>query len=236
MSLQRKILTIAVLVASMSSGLQAQGKYEINIGISNAGYYSLADRDILFGFSGEYAGMGIGGDYSYYDDWRESELKFWEEMTYNSTLYPSISIEMSYKLADSGFTKHLSLVGYAGFHVVGYERYNFVTNNWNDKRMAKRVDFLLGFRINYMRNRYFNMYSQFLLGYDWRDNCEYWTITDDYLRDGMRMSFQFTFIGVTAKIGSNLNILTELGYGTEYCLSYVPLLPGFRVGIGYNFK
>ncbi|MBR5936367.1 MAG: hypothetical protein IKZ89_09480, partial [Bacteroidaceae bacterium] len=64
---------------------EKKGDIDFNIGISTPGLYSLADY--AYGRNSFY----------YYDYYNLSNLS---KESYNSTLYPSISTELSYKLAD----------------------------------------------------------------------------------------------------------------------------------------
>ena len=103
MYLLKRLLVFILFAALIPVGLQAQeqkGDVDFNIGISTPGFYSLADIDVLKTPHEMYY-------YNYTND-----LGGLQTESYNSTLYPSISAEMTYKLADSGFFKRLSLAGY----------------------------------------------------------------------------------------------------------------------------
>ncbi len=76
--------------------IQAQekkGDIDFNIGLSTPGFYSLADYDFFKAPKEMYY-------YNYTND-----LGGLQTESYNSTLYPSFSAEITYKLADSGFFK-----------------------------------------------------------------------------------------------------------------------------------
>ena len=158
MSLHTKLLLAAILAFGIPYWVQAQEKqrkFEINVGVSSPGLHCRADRDIAdfeFHFEENYSSSDYS-DKQLYDIYIDS---------YKSTLYPGLSIEASYKPADSGFSKRLTLLGMAGLQMVDFEDFNISTNS-TCKETARRIDLLIGFRVNIINTSYFNMYSQFLL-------------------------------------------------------------------------
>ena len=159
--------------------------------------------------------------------------------SYRSTLYPSISVELSYKLAETGFFKRLSLAGMLGYHMVGFENFDPVTKQ-SKKETALRLDFLMGARLRIIDRPHFCMYSQAFLGKDFRNDCEYWTIANEFIGDGHeeKVDYQVTFLGFQVDLGkeSNLGFVTEFGYGYEYSLSQLfVFIPGIRAGVSYKF-
>ena len=157
-----------------------------------------------------------------------------------SPQYPSISAEMSYKLSDDGILRRWSLVGMAGLHFADYESINNVSKQ-SDKQTAIKADALLGVRFRIVEKSHLIMYSQALVGIDFRNGSDYWTVTDKNNRQSSnRPVYQLTFLGFRVKLGhrtSHLGFLTELGYGSEYALSesLIILSPGMRAGISYMF-
>ena len=96
---------------------EKKGDFEFNIGISTPGLYSIADTE-----NHHYVGYRALDFYPL----PSMELSDLNKESYNSTLYPSVSAELAYKLADSGFFKRLSLVGYTGLHVADYQDVNVI--------------------------------------------------------------------------------------------------------------
>ena len=233
MSLHTKLLLAAILAFGIPYWVQAQEKqrkFEINVGISSPGLHCRADRDIAgfeFHFEENYSSSNYS-DKQLYDLYLDS---------YKSTLYPGLSIEASYKLADSGFSKRLTLLGMAGLQMVDFEDFNISTNS-TCKETARRIDLLIGFRVNIINSSYFNMYSQFLLGGDICDKSSYWKIVEEKTDVEKGLPFQLTYLGFRAKIGrreSRLGVMVELGHGTMYSTSKFPLIPGVRTGVSYLF-
>ena len=220
------LFTLALLVLRPFA-VQAQeqkGDIDFNIGISMPGLYSLPDLE--YHTSAYY--------YNY------SNLSNLSKESYNSTLYPSISAELSYKLADEGFFKRLSVVGYAGLHVADYQDISVVPNTYDDVETAVKLDLLLGIRYHIINKKYFSMYTQAFLGGEIRNSCAYWDITGDEVYYGSlgdrSIRWQITYLGFRFKLGrSNVGLMTELGHGSEYCLSSIFVFPGIRAGVSYRF-
>ena len=234
MSLHRKFLMAIILSAVIPIWVQAQGKFEINFGISTPGLYSLTDWDLVTNDNDRYDWDAP----SYYHHVpEEKQLTYFDQQSYKSTLYPSVSVEISYKLADAGFFKRLSLVGFLGYHMVGFENSDPVTKTI-DKETARRLDFLLGVRLRIIDNPHFCMYSQALLGKDLSNDCEYWSIANEFVRDGHedKVDWQATFLGFRIGFGKEANwgIMAELGYGYEYSISQIFIFPGIRTGVSYK--
>ena len=163
------------------------------------------------------------------------------EESYNCTLYPSMSVEMAYRLSDSGtgLKGRLSLVGMAGLHMADYQPLSIYSPE-ADMQKAVKADVLLGLRYRIIETSYLTMYSQAMAGMDFRNDSQYWTVTDDALREGRNeFVYQLTFLGFRVKLGhktSHLGVMTELGYGSEYVLGNVfVILPGIRAGFSYRF-
>ena len=207
---------------------EMKGDIDFNIGISSPGFYSLADIDAL----------KVPQDMYYYN--YTNDLGGLQTESYNSTLYPSISAEITYKLADSGFFKRLSIAGYVGFHMVDYQNVDIVTDSKSDKETATKLDLLLGIRYHILNGRYFNMYTQAFLGGEIRNDCKYWDITGDMMYKGYlgenNIRWHMTILGFRFKLGqSHIGLMTELGWGSEYCSSIIPIIPGFRGAVSYRF-
>ena len=232
MSLIRRLLSFIMFVALIPAGMEAQeqkGDIDFNIAISTTGLFALADWDYtLTPYEMSYYNLSV------------YNLGDLETDSYNSTLYPCVSAELAYKLADSGFFKRLSLVGYAGFHWADYQPINIVSDAKDGKETAKKLDWMLGFRYSIINSRYFHMYTQAFLGGEIKNDCAYWDITGDAVYGGWLgkndIRWQITYLGFKVKLGrSNLGVMTELGFGSEYCLSYIPVFPGIRAGLSYKF-
>lgn len=235
-----RVATLFMLISPCTALAQdKQHRIEINAGISSPGLHCRADRDIIdFEFPYEYEENGQIITGNYYSD---KQLHDIYQESYRSRLYPSLSVEFSYKLADSGFTKRLTLLGMLGFHMVDFEDIDITTGNVV-KETARKVDYLIGFRVNIIKTTYFDMYSQMLAGGEIRDKSQYWNITakrlDEYNVELNGLAFQLTYLGFRAKIGkrdSRLGVYVELGHGTEYSTSKFGLIPGVRTGVSYLF-
>ena len=221
------LLTLGFLLSwpMMIRAQEKKGDIDFNIGLSMPGLYSLADWEY---------GMNTHYYYEY------SNLSNLSKESYNSTLYPSISTELSYKLADEGFFKRLSVVGYAGLHMAEYQDISVASNTYNDVETAVKLDLLLGIRYHIINKKYFSMYTQAFLGGEIKNNCAYWDITGDEVYYGSlgdrNIRWQITYLGFRFKLGgSNVGLLTELGHGSEYCLSSIFVFPGIRAGVSYRF-
>ena len=227
MSLRGRIL-ILLFAALIPVGIVAQekkGDIDFNIGISTPGVYSLADIDLFEPV------------YSYYDYMNKDNLGDLQTNSYNSNIYPSVSAEITYKLADSGFFKRLSLAGYVGFHMADYQKIDIATDSKGNMETAMKLDLLLGIRYNIINARYFNMYTQAFIGGEIKNGCKYWDVVADevYINDG-NIRGHLTFLGFRFKMGqSNWGLMTELGYGSEYCSSYIFAIPGIRGAVSYRF-
>ncbi|MBP5422203.1 MAG: fibronectin type III-like domain-contianing protein, partial [Paludibacteraceae bacterium] len=115
----------AVLIPVGIVAQEQKGDIDFNIGISTPGLYSLADVDLL------------KPDDMYYYNYTQ-DLGGLQTESYNSNLYPSISAEITYKLADSGFFKRVSLAPGESKEVeleVPYRRFAL----W-DAQMKQRVE------------------------------------------------------------------------------------------------
>ena len=203
---------------------EKKGDFDFNIGISTPGLYSLPDLNYQTS--------------AYYYNY--SNLSNLSKESYNSTLYPSISTELSYKLADAGFFKRLCLVGYAGLHWAEYQKISVVSESKDVIETAVKLDLMLGIRFQILNRRYFSMYTQAFLGGEIRNDCTYWDKTGDYMNHGAlgdhNICWHITYLGFRFKLGrSNIGLLTELGHGSEYCASSIFVIPGIRAGVSYRF-
>ena len=218
----RKIILFATAFAFPLFANAQDGRFEFNAGISTPGYYALADWD--------FTASSPGVRWSY-------DLEDLTEESYNSTLYPSFSVEMAYRLSDSGMMERFSVVGMAGFHIAYYEHRNIV-DPYSDKQTAMKADVLLGMRFRLFETSHLTMYSQAMVGTDFKNSSDYWNVTNDILNNGgKQLVYQLTFVGFRVKLGrrtSHLGVMTELGYGSEYVMSKMVLLPGIRAGISYR--
>lgn len=224
------LLTFALLTAwpFTAQGQEKKGDIDFNIGISTPGFYSLADYDFFKAPREMYY-------YNYTND-----LGGLQTESYNSTLYPSFSAEITYKLADSGFFKRLSLAAYTGFHMADYQNIDIVSDSKSDKERAVKLDLLLGIRYHIINGRYFNMYTQAFIGGEIRNDCNYWEITGNTMYTGALgendIRWHLTILGFRFKLGqSHIGLMTELGYGSEYSISIVPVAPGIRGAVSYRF-
>ena len=145
MSLLKRLLIFILFAALIPVGMKAQEnkKFEINVGISTPGLYALTDKDAATGGNERYD-FYVDRPLPHYPE--EKQLIYFDLESYRSTLYPSISVELSYKLAETGFFKRLSLVGMLGYHMVGFENFNPITRQ-SRKETALRLDYLIGARL-----------------------------------------------------------------------------------------
>lgn len=211
---------------------EKKGDFEFNIGISTPGLYSIADTENHRDFVGNHA-------IDFYP-LPSMELSDLSKESYNSTLFPSISAELAYKLADSGFFKRLSLVGYTGLHVADYQDVNVIHGTKDNREYAVKMDFMLGLRYHIFDRPQLSMYTQAFLGGEIRNDCEYWDLTGDVVNRGSLgekdIRWHLTFLGFRFRPrNSNIGFITELGYGSEYCLNSIPVFPGVRVGASFKF-
>ena len=130
MSLQRNIRTIATLLTIIPYGTRAQDRFEISVGLSTPGLYAWERTGIV-------VGENIERDIYKY----KSLANIYKE-SYKSHYYPGFSVQMAYKLPEYGFTKRLSIVGYAGLDVAVFENYDLVSNSFLYKENARKLDFL----------------------------------------------------------------------------------------------
>ena len=238
MHLLKRLLIVLLFATLIPTGIRAQEKkkFEISVGISTPGLYALTDKDAATDGNERYD-FYLDGPRLHYPE--EKQLVYFDLESYRSTLYPSISVELSYKLAETGFFKRLSLAGMLGYHMVGFENFDPVTKQ-SKKETALRLDFLMGARLRIIDRPHFCMYSQAFLGKDFRNDCEYWTIANEFIRDGHeeKVDYQVTFLGFQVDLGkeSNLGFVAEFGYGYEYSLSQLfVFIPGIRAGVSYKF-
>ena len=210
---------------------EKKGDFEFNIGISTPGLYSIADTE-----NKRYSAPGVLNFYAL-GDWTLSDLS---KESYNSTLFPSVSAEISYRLADAGFFKRLSVVGYTGLHVAYYQDVNVVYGTKDTKEFAIKMDCLLGVRYHIVDGTRCCMYTQAFLGKEIRNGCDYWDVTGNVVNRGelgeRDICWHLTFLGFRFKPkNGNVGFMTELGYGSEYCLGSIPVFPGVRIGASYLF-
>ena len=227
MSFVRKLLAFPVFAFFIPFVAQAQdGRLEINAGISTGGAYMFTDYD--FNTSGNAPNPSDG------------VLNNLKEESYDSKVYPSVSVEIAYRLSDDGTLSRLSVVGMAGLHIADYEPKNIVSGSYG-KQTAIKADALLGVRFRIMETSHLTMYSQAMAGIDFRNGSDYWTVTGNtHSQSSNELVYQLTFLGFRVKLGrrnSHLGFITELGYGSEYVLSkeMALLSPGMRAGISYRF-
>ena len=219
----RKIILFATAFAFPLVANAQDGRFEFNAGISTPGYYALADWDA------DDPDTPVKWSYN---------LNDLPEGSHKTTLYPSYSVEMAYRLSDSGILGHLSLVGMAGYHKAVYETSRIV-DNITQRQTATKADVLLGVRVNVIQTTHLTLYSQALAGTDFKNGSDYWAVTNEKLNDGHKpFVYQITFAGFRVKLGhrtSHFAVMTELGYGSEYVMSkQMILLPGIRAGISYR--
>ena len=234
MYIRNRLLITFAFFLLLPLALKAQekkGDFEFNIGISTPGLYSIADTE-----NHRYDG---GNTLDFYP-MDKLELSDLNKESYNSTLYPSVSAELAYKLADSGFFKRLSLVGYTGLHVADYQDVNVIHGTKDNREYAVKMDFMLGLRYHIFDRPQLSMYTQAFLGGEIRNDCDYWDLTGDVVNRGTLgekdIRWHLTFLGFRFRpSNSNIGFITELGYGSEYCLNSIPVFPGVRVGAGFKF-
>ena len=223
MHLRNCLLLSLGFLLSWPMTIRAQEKFEINVGISTPGIDEMRDTRWYY--------LGTESFENYHD----VPLNDLEE-SFNTTLFPCYSLEFSYDLAESGFFKRLDLVGIVSYHSAIMEEFDII-NNTSTKETARKVDLLIGLRYIVFQTEKLGMYAQLLAGGDFRNSSAYWDyIYSDY-EDNPPTTMQLT-LGFNRKLGgpdSKWSFMTELGYGTEYALSIIPIFPGIRMGLSYKF-
>ena len=231
MPLHRKLLMLAILAAVIPYVVQAQEKqrkFEINVGISTPGMIELQDTKLF--------NIGIESFDSYYYDKPLSGL---DKDVYTHAAYPCFSVEMAYKLAESGFFKRLDLVGLLSLHSSLYEKLDKVNRTTSEQETARKLGILIGIRYNILKKDNFNMYTQFIAGGDIRDKSRFWDDMSERWSESGAPTMQFTFLGFNYNLGggdSGFGTMLELGFGSEYAGGIIfPLVPGVRAGFSYRF-
>ena len=228
MLLHRKLLMLAILavfIPNLIGAQEKQRKFEINVGVSTPGMIELQDTK-LFNI-----GLEDFGDYNY-----NKPLSTLDKDIYTHTADPCYSVEMAYKLAESGFFKRLDLVGLFSLHTALYEKLDIVNQTTTEKETARKLGILIGIRYNILKKDRFNMYTQFLSGGDIRDKSRFWDDMSERWSDGGSPTMQFTFLGFNWSGKSGLGVLGEIGFGSEYALGLIfPFFPGVRAGMSYKF-
>lgn len=225
MTIVRKLLAFSVFAIIIQYMAQAQdGRLDINAAISTGGTYMLTDWRFDESPTINKRSDGI--------------LNNLTEESYNSLVYPSPSVEIAYRISDSGSIRRLYVVGMAGLHIADYQPKNIINGSYG-KQTAIKADVLLGVRFRIMETSHLTMYSQALAGVDFRNDCDYWKVTGNtHGQSRNELAYQLTFLGFRVKLGrrtSHLGFMTELGYGSEYALGEIPIIPGIRAGISYRF-
>ena len=226
MSFIKRHIAISMFALIIPYMVHAQdGRIEINAAISTAGTYMLTDYDFNTSDNDSKGSDGM--------------LNSLKEESYDSKVYPSVSVEIAYRLSDNGMLRRWSLVGMTGLHFADYEPKSIINGSYG-KQKAIKTDALLGVRFRIMEKSHLTMYSQAMVGIDFRNGSDYWTVTGcTHSQSSNELVYQLTFLGLRVKIGrrsSHLGIMTELGYGSEYALgSMIFFLPGIRAGVSYRF-
>lgn len=217
-----RAIIVLSLVSFIPSWLSAQRKLEVSAGISTPGYH-VWEKGVIIGEQ-----VGIRDDYS------DKTLANMEQDAYKSSYKPGYSIQAAYKLADHGFTKRLSVLGYAGLTMVDFEKLDYLSNKSLYSETALKYDVLVGIRYHIVTKDRFMMYTQALVGGHFYDESRYWTC-NNYLREDP-VTVQMTFLGFRFQSAQGrFCFLTELGTGSEYGLGSLLILPGVRLGLGYTF-
>lgn len=218
-------IIIALLIATfIPSCLNAQRRFEISAGISTPGYHVWE--------KGFFVGERIG----FVDEYADRSLADMDLDAYKSSYHPGYSIQGAYKLPDHGFTKRLSLVGYVGLNVVGFEKMDYLTNTSLYNETAYRFDVLFGIRYHIITKEKYMMYTQAMIGGHIDDHSRYWEC-NSFFRKNDPVTAQITFLGFRFKTAQDdgFCFMTELGTGSEYGLSGLIIIPGVRLGLGYTF-
>ena len=190
MFLKRHLIIITAFLTAFPVGMKSQRRFEINVGISTPGLYAWENTDLSFGES-----------YDFYNEFDNKALVDLEQEAYKSSYHPGYSVEMAYKLEGAGFVNRLSVVGYAGFNMVSFSKYNIITNKPLFTETAVKFDFLFGARMDYFSRKWYDAYGQFLMGGYIRDKSEYWDINPN-MKDGAA-TIQFTFLGLRFNPGED---------------------------------
>ena len=217
-----KIIIALSLVSFIPLSLNAQQRFEISAGISTPGYHTWE------------TGINLGEPIGVPPEYSNNTLSNMGRDAYKSTYLSGLSIQGAYKLADHGFTKKLSVLGYVGLNMVGYEKIDYLTNTPLSGELAKRVDILLGIRYHIVTRENFMMYTQIMGGGPIDDDSDYWEVNSSARE---LATVQFTFLGFRFKPIDNCGLcfLADFGTGSEYQLAGLIIIPGVRLGLGYTF-
>jgi len=217
-----RIITALIFVSFIPSWLSAQRRLEISAGISTPGFH-VWEKGVVIGEQ-----VGIRDDYS------DKTLANMEQDAYKSSYKPGYSIQAAYKLADHGFTKRMSVLGYAGLSMVDFEKIDYLSSKSLYSETALKFDVLVGIRYHIVTKDFFMMYTQALVGGHFYDESRYWTCNSFLRKDPVTV--QVTFLGFRFQSSQGrFCFLTELGTGSEYGLENLIIIPGVRLGLGYTF-
>jgi len=218
-----RIIFVLSFVSLIPSSLYAQQRFEISAGISTPGYHAWE------------TGITLGEQIGIPDEYKYRTLSDMERDAYKSSYRPGYSIQAAYKLADHGFTKRLSVLGYAGLNMVDFEKIDYLTNKPLYNETACRYDILFGIRYHIVTKKRFMMYTQIMAGGHIDDDSKYWEY-NYYLRENPAV-VQVTFLGFRfkAREDGGFCFLADLGTGSEYQLAGLLIIPGVRLGLGYTF-
>lgn len=228
MKLRNCLLLTFVLSLSWPLMIQAQEKrrFEINVGVSTPGLFEMRDT--------RWYDIGYETfDYYYYD----KSLSDLEKSCFRTTIYPCLSVELAYDLAESGFFKRLDLLGFLNYHYADYDEVDIVSKT-STGGTARKLSLLFGVRYDIIKHDSFNMYTQMLMGGCFSDGSPYWDHVYSDVEGERIASLQITFLGFNWRVGgekSRWGIMFEFGYGHEYGLSELPVFPGIRGGLSYKF-
>ena len=189
---------------------------DVNVGISTPGAYVWLDQD-----------------FSYYGDFSVDNVACEAR---DIIRYPALSVEVGYRIADHGFFKKLSAVGYFGTDVAEYRKINYVTDETESTDVVFLADVLAGMRFNMCDAGRFHLYAQLMLGVSLHGNSGLFQDKDQIMSAPLDHLAIQGAMGVQVDVSrdSRLSVLTQIGFGTEYSLGG-PIVPGLRVGMGYKF-
>lgn len=217
-------LFATVPIEAQSTPAEKQGKFDINVGISDPGLYYWNEDNILY---------FLRDGYWNYDS---TSLDNIEVAARRVTAYPNFSIQCCYMPTDHGFFKRIGVVGMTSFSTAKVCEQDLLTGQYQKGKIVHKSDILVGMRIVEILKPRFRIYSQALIGYSIFDGSDYW---DSSLKYSKHLGFQVGYVGIEFKPfrKSDLTLVSELGFGTESAGSDGILFrdPGIRFGVGYKF-
>lgn len=211
--MKRKIIALIAVLMVMPA-MNARNRIEINAGISTTGITPWND----------------------YQRNRNNTKYHLSDIDYESRdieLKPAFSLEGVMDLTDHGFFKDFCAVGYLGYGSFGFTKTNPIDRTIQYSGTVSHFDILVGARYHVLDRQSLRMYAQVMAGAVITDGNRFWERNISYVNPNL--AYQITWLGMEYDIFPSTTLSLELGSGTEYAFSNMIIVPGLRIGIGYNF-